>query len=246
VRFNRGSFFSGLAGVLVGVVVMAALPALAGDGDYMVLGVKNNARRATKLIGKSGMEIRSSKNIPLRLYSPEGVPPLMVTDDALVADLNADLVDGSHAGDLVRVAHAETNDVDEATVFGGNHYGYLLTTDIVAPSAGLLYVVGSAESFLSGVGPAGDTYTCDIRVNTNTVLGTARDVRVDFVDTSSTYADEGNCSTNGVKEVTTAGTYTVDLVVFSRNLSVPQALFGAASLQVLFVPFGADGTQPDL
>jgi hypothetical protein len=117
-----------LAGGLVAAVLMSVLPAAAGNGDPMILGVKNNARRATKLIGKSGFEIRSSKNIPLRLFSPEGVPPLMVTDDALVDNLNADLLDGLQAtafalsdhphdwSDLTTGVPAELADGDQDTV----------------------------------------------------------------------------------------------------------------------------------
>jgi hypothetical protein len=75
------------------------------------------------------------------------------------------------------------------------------------------------------------------------VVGSERDVRPAFVDDTHTFNNEENCSTNGVEEVA-AGSHTVDLQVTGRNTSPPQAVFGAASLQVLFVPFGANGTQP--
>jgi hypothetical protein len=155
--------------------------------------------------------------------------------------LNADRVDGFHANSLVRVAHDETDDVDETAVFGSTDNGDILSTQITAPEPGLLFIVGGVDGWLSGT-VAGDTYECGLWVNNNLVAGTFRSVTLGD-DAGHTSNGGEDCSTNGVQEVT-AGTWTVDLHVSGRNNSMPQERFDGASLQVLFVPFGADGTEP--
>ncbi len=50
--FNRGHFFSALAGLIVGVMLISALPGLAKNGDNMILGQKNNALQPTKLVSR--------------------------------------------------------------------------------------------------------------------------------------------------------------------------------------------------
>jgi hypothetical protein len=102
---NRANFTAALVGGLVVALLLAVLPASAGDGDGMILGTKNHARRVTKLIGKNGLEIRASKNIPMRLFSPDGVPPLQVNQQVLVDNLNADLVDGLDAEAFASAGH---------------------------------------------------------------------------------------------------------------------------------------------
>jgi len=101
---NRGHFLSGLAGVMVGIVVMAAIPAVATNGDYMIVGEKNNAQRATKLISKGGLVLNVGKagNPALTINVVGDTPPLQVNSSSLVANLNADLLDGMEAGAFAR------------------------------------------------------------------------------------------------------------------------------------------------
>jgi hypothetical protein len=82
-------------------------------------------------------------------------------------------------------------------------------------------------------------------VDSTDVLGSIRWVEVSKVNTSDFLeTNSENCATNGVKEVA-AGTHTVYLRIFERGgPSQMYADFHDGSLQVLFVPFGADGTQP--
>ena len=153
---------------------------------------------------------------------------------------DSDTVDGNKGIELVRVAHAETNNVDDATVFGGGDSGILLSTSITAPVAGLLFIVGSAESYVLISGADGDQYTCELSVGIAEVTGSRRFMRPAKQDPPYTNANDQNCATNGVKEVT-AGAHTVALVVGARGTSEPKAYFDGASLQVLFVPFDATG-----
>jgi len=154
---------------------------------------------------------------------------------------DADLLDGLHANGLVRVAHTETANVDEAAVFGSNEDGDILTTTITAPTAGLLFIVASTDSYVSGSGASGDLFICLLRVNDSEVTGSERAVQLSYIDATHTYNNEEDCSTNGVEEVA-AGTHHIDLQITARDTTTPQVNFDDASLQVLFVPFGADGT----
>ena len=49
--FNRGHFFSALAGLIVGALLIGALPGMAANGDNLVLGEKNTARRVRSQAG---------------------------------------------------------------------------------------------------------------------------------------------------------------------------------------------------
>jgi hypothetical protein len=165
--------------------------------------------------------------------------------DAQAAD--SDRVDGFDADGLVRVAHAATVEVNETTVFGSDSSGDVLSAQITVPVDGLLHMVGGADSYIPSVGD--DPYQCFLHVDDTEVTGSKRGVVVSrpASDAGVTHSTnyEQDCHTNGVQEVA-AGTHTVDLHVANRATSAPKALFDEASLQVLFVPFGADGTQPGL
>jgi len=262
---RSGSFVYGLAGVLVGALLVTALPALGATGDNLVVGVSNRSGRSTWLAsrGPSVLKLNNTAGNPaLDLRNGGASAPMLVDSGVVVAGFNADeldgqdstaflgaaakatdadLVDGLHANQLVRVAHTETINVDETAVFGSNNFGDILTTQITAPTAGLLFMVAGTESYLVGSGAIGDLFRCQLHVNDSEVTGSRRAVRVSVIDATHTSNDNENCSTNGVQEVA-AGTHHIDLYIINRNISSPQVYFGNASLQVLFVPFGADGT----
>ena len=57
--FDRGHFFSALAGLIVGVMLVAVLPAAADNGDPIYLGQANTAKATTRISINYGMVIRS-------------------------------------------------------------------------------------------------------------------------------------------------------------------------------------------
>jgi len=95
---NR-NLWSALAGAIVAVVLVSALPGLAANGDYMVLGQKNNALTPTKLVSRGGMvvQVGVEDRSALTLIVVGDEPPMKVNSTGLVANLNADLLDGTDA-----------------------------------------------------------------------------------------------------------------------------------------------------
>jgi len=113
VGFNRGHFFSALLGALVAVVVMAALPAVAGNGDNLVLGEKNTAKTVTRLNTRGGLRIDNFKagNPALILNVADvNTPPMLVNSTERVLNLNADLLDGWDHTDFVPTDQACTEE----------------------------------------------------------------------------------------------------------------------------------------
>jgi hypothetical protein len=235
VRLDRRSLLSGLVGGVIAAVILAALPALAGNGDPMILGTKNHARRVTKLIGKNGLEIRASKNIPLRLFAQDGVPPLQVNQEAWVQHLNADLVDGFGANELIRAAYDHVDNVDEGTLFASQDYGEPVSAWITTPGAGMLMITAGINAN-SG---AHDTWGCVLGVGGSYVPGTRRDIVNEDAGGTHTAANESDCATSGVMEVG-AGDHWVWLRAFGWDV----VDLREGSLMVLFVPFDGTGTVP--
>jgi len=112
VGFNRGHFFSALIGGLVAVIVMAALPAGAGNGDNLVMGRRNFALKPTKLTAKGGLVLKSGKvgRPPLTLEAQPGTPPMLVNSTTLVDNFNADLLDGIDSTAFAGAGHEHDTD----------------------------------------------------------------------------------------------------------------------------------------
>jgi len=108
VGFNRGHFFSALAGLIVGALLIGALPGMAANGDTMLVGQKNNAQRATKLVSKGGLHLNVGKpgNPALTINVVAPAPPMVVNSTGLVTNLNADLLDGMQASAFATPGHA--------------------------------------------------------------------------------------------------------------------------------------------
>lgn len=89
----------------VGVVVW---PAAAGDGEPLVMGEKNAAKTVTRLNTRGGLRVDNFRNgnpaLILNVADPGVTPPLQVNSDAVVPNLNADLLDGKDAGDFAPLA----------------------------------------------------------------------------------------------------------------------------------------------
>ncbi len=160
------------------------------------------------------------------------------------ADLRASAVNSAKVGDAsllaqdfapgqlpesVRSAFA----ADESLALVGVE-GNALTTTINAPTSGYLFVSAGSDVFNF---TTQDFVTCRVRVNGDIVAGSPRQIQLDGNGTEN---QEEDCATNGTLAVQ-AGTHTVDLEGAGLNANT---VFDESSLQVLFVPLGADGTQP--
>jgi hypothetical protein len=198
----RRSAAVAVAALVAGVVLGAAIPSGAGNGDTLVLGTKNHASRVTKLIGKNGLEIRSSKNIPLRLYSQPGVAPLMVNQTVAVDNLNADLVDGRHSYQLWTGVYKDSNDnLPDAA-------NWTSTQGILAPLGGATLVMSG------GVGWHNDTGAyyeggCRFKVDGTAVSGS---FRADGIGDN----ESATCTSEIATQVT-AGSHTVTFTTFSMG-----------------------------
>jgi len=99
--FSRGHFFSALLGGLVAVIVMAALPAVAANGDKLVLGEKNTARRITKVTTRNGVLFRTTlAGVPAATFEVVSGPPIAVSNPTKITRLNADYLDEWNAREL--------------------------------------------------------------------------------------------------------------------------------------------------
>jgi len=103
-------FYKGVVlGSVVAVVVLMAATALAGTGIGAVfnLGKVNTVNRTSNLSGATKGKMLQVTNkgsgAALGLKVKAGRPPLAVNSTARVKRLNADLVDGLHAGELRKV-----------------------------------------------------------------------------------------------------------------------------------------------
>jgi len=228
-----------LAGGLVGAMLMAMLPAIAATGDNMIIGRRNGAGSPTKLVSGNAittMRITNGGMAPaLDLRTNPGVPPMAVDRAAWVQNLNADLLDGRQANELVRAAFASSANLNEATIFGTGTAADLLTLQITAPHKGILLISGGVDT---GVGSGGyDEFTCLLEVDNVTVTGTRR-VTIDS-ELSGNDNGEEDCSPTGGR-VVNAGNHRVDL----RMTGWDGVEVFDASLTALFVPFTGTGGTP--
>ena len=112
--FDRGNFFSALTGLIVGVVLVAVLPAGADDGDPIYLGQANTAKATTRISVNWGMVVRSFRaGVPAATFKVSSGAPIAVSSSGLVTDLNADLLDGMEASEF-----AGSIEVDERLSIG--------------------------------------------------------------------------------------------------------------------------------
>lgn len=95
---SSGSWKSVFVGLVVGAMVFAALPVVAGVGDPLVQGKINRVNKRTVLQGNSLSTLRlintNGDGTALVLNVEAGNPPLRVNSKKKVANLNADLLDG--------------------------------------------------------------------------------------------------------------------------------------------------------
>jgi hypothetical protein len=133
----RAGVMGGVIGGVIGALLVGILsPGLAATGDPLELGTVNLAGRATVLRGPTARNLRivntSATGTALDLRVPSGSPPLSVDSSTRVRYLNADKLDGSHAGDFLKLEEFDSNknlEVDRAedadTVDGKHSFEFL-------------------------------------------------------------------------------------------------------------------------
>ena len=255
---------------MVAILAFQAIPTSeAADGDEAILGARNRSGARTFILGGGGLGVVSarsmkiaSRRVPLELDARGDTPPLRVNSTMRVDDFNADLldgmsseeflaaddkamnadkVDGLQASSLIRGAFASTDDAPEnwqaVGAAGLASEAVLIEASVDAPVDGMLQIrSGAAASFSGGLLAAADSFTCSLRVTGTDLTGTRRPVVIDD-------GESGFCETSGALFVD-AGTQTAQLVVEGGGISFGgSSTFDDASLQVLFIPFAADGAQ---
>ena len=236
-RDRRVHLRSAFVGGLIAAMTVTALPAVAAEvAAALQLGQSNTANARTTLTGAVGSANLRIVNTdpdgsPLSLVSRVGEPPMKVNRVVKVKNLNADRVDGLSAHQLVRVAHAATNNVDEA-IFGGGSSADVLTVTVKAPRAGFLVIGAAIDAF----GNVFDDFACRLAVDDTFVDGTLIASEVHAAGGDHTINGEENCSPTGVQPVA-AGTHVVDFQIISRN----SVNFSRAALWAMYVPFDGEG-----
>ena len=236
---RRTNFWTGLAGVLVGALMVSALPAIAQvaetnavPGSNFKLGQTNIVNANTALRGNSGtnLVLRNTGNgVPLNLLTNgNGKPPMVVDSRKVVKNLNADRLDFRHANELIRAEYGSMNDASDAN-------GAAVTATVTAPKPGILIMSGSIDAS----GSTDDWYSCNLTVNGTFVTGTGRVARVNNEGGDHTDNSEEDCATDGGWAVD-AGTHNVALHIGDRNT----ALLLGASVWVIWVPFDGNGNVP--
>jgi hypothetical protein len=138
---------------------------------------------------------------------------------------NANTVGGLAPSGVVRSAFAEHG---INTLVGVS--GTALTTTITAPGPGFLLIDAGSDVF----GGAADVYNCFIEVDAVQSVPSLRTSEFNAAE------NEENCTTETTVQVA-AGSHTVD---FEYTGVAATTTVDESALQVLYVPFGATGTQP--
>lgn len=229
-----GHLWSGLAGGVIAAVVFTMIPAGAATGDPVIAGEANQAAKATRLRsrGPSTLKLintRGSGGVALELVTPDGVPPLRVDQTARVLNLNADLLDGRQANQLIRGAYGT---VDKAAPQDGSAVSAVIT----APRKGLLAMSGSIDAAINA--GQSDFIECGLSVDGVEVPGTARRSYLQQ-DTTGGPNNSENCSTTGMHPVD-SGKHTVSLDISDRDYAV----FSEASVWAIYLPFDGTGDVP--
>jgi hypothetical protein len=161
-------------GVLIGIVgalaIMATSAAVAQTTGVFQLGQINNVDATSDLrgsglspqlrINRAGggaaataqsdgtaptLQVRNRRGIALNLLTPANQPPMRVSSRRLVRGLNADLLDGLHAGDVSRAL--STGPRDSTAQVTPNTNVPPGTIDSISVPAGSYLVLASAELF---------------------------------------------------------------------------------------------------
>lgn len=226
----------GISGAIVAGMVMVAIPAEGapnggGPGDPLLLSRVNQAGPMTVLKTNGGFRIlaKAPKRPPLMVFSPDSMPPLQVSSQARVENLNADLLDGFDASAFVRgsdlvAASAEANgsefvvaDVDTVVA----------SVSLTPPSAGTVMVwsSGTAQAPLEGEG-----------VDCSITTGTTVDYDVWQGWRSAASIDAGTVAGTRGFPVTGRAPFTANLVCTLEGSSASIGAVRGASMTAIFIP----------
>jgi len=226
MRLNGGNFISAVIGGLVVAVLMTAMPAAANNGDNLVLGEKNTARKVTKVTTKGGFVLRTTRAAtPAATFEVVSGPPFAVDSTTMVDGLNADLLDGRHANSLSRAAWCFTDNAPDGT-------DYSCSLSITAPLPGVLLMSGSVDFWSST--PGGDLLSCMFKEGGGEIPGSRRDI-----DLQNPGNQESDCATDAALEVS-AGL--IEITFETSSVSVNTNL-GDVGAYVLYVPFNGSGAM---
>jgi hypothetical protein len=226
---RRQFVVSMVAGMLGAMLVVSGPAAVAAIGDAIRIGQVNAGNARTTVRGDTDGALVKMVNTgggdtALQLVS-EG-PNLNVSNKKRIKRLNADRVDGFHANQLIRAAHAQSADLADAD-------GAALTVEIVAPANGIL-IMGAAVDAQGDF----DAYNCFLAVDGNPIVGSVMHSTLHFAGTVHTVNSDENCSTTG-GAVVDKGTHEVALMIGDLDLG---ALLNG-SLWAMFVPFDGTGAK---
>jgi hypothetical protein len=200
----------GLAGL---VLFAGSVGAYAANGGSLVLGHKNSATKTTTLKNKKGTA--------LSLKSKAGTAPLKVSNNTLVTNLNADLVDGLDSTALQTKGYLYTLTANQATPVSFAFPG------LPAGRYAVSYNLGAALS-------TGTAFQCFF-IDSTTITG---DLRFPMLATTGL---PGNVYFSVSGELDTAAAPQPYRLVCSSNggtITIPPPIGGGINLQsqVLFTP----------
>jgi hypothetical protein len=261
MSFDRKHFTSSLTGVLVGALLVAALPAIAASvGDPFALGEVNDLDERTDLKGEAkgaNLQIKNTGNSSaLAAKADRQAIVAKATDGPVAVNAKADRVavkikvDPGQAPIKVNATAGTATNLSADAVDG--YDANQLIRAAHAELEGLAEVPdGDGEKLsVTITAPVGgmliatgnldatyngseDRYNCSLTLDGIVVDGTAMTSSI-----SGTENSEEDCTTTGAIDVA-AGTYDVGLVASSVLAS-----FGTAALWVIFVPFDGSGATP--
>ena len=192
-----------LAGLLMGMLVMAALPSMAANDDPIYLGQKNTARKITKVRTRNGVLFETTiGGVPAATFNVVSGAPIAVNSNTLVTKLNADRLDGKHSYQLHVQSDFRSNDnLPDAQ-------NWSTTIQIHIPAGGGAAVMSGGVGWYNNTG--GD-------------YEAACKFQVDAVDVSGSFrADEANngesstCTSEALKQLT-SGFHNVTFTTFAMG-----------------------------
>lgn len=231
---RRQFVVSMVAGMLGAMLVASGPAAIAAIGDAVRIGQTNSGDARTIVRGGTSgalvkVENTSAGETALQLVSKG--PNLKLSNKKRIPKLNADRVDGFHANQLIRAAHAASTDLAEAN-------GAVLSVEIDAPANGIL-IMGATVDAQGDF----DAYECSLALGQSGVFsgslpGTVMKSTLHYAGGEHTVNSDENCSTTGATMVD-AGLHDVGLIIGNLDLGT----LHHGSLWVLFVPFDGLGQK---
>jgi hypothetical protein len=158
------------------------------------------------------LEIRASKSEALKLYTQPGVPPMMVTQDAWVWNLNADYVDGMDAAQLKSDATWVSNDDISDSINWSS-----TTKEVTVPTGGgEILMAGSVDFYNSKT--SSDWVECFFKVDDSPASLGPSTLPASSMRVYAQPSEWATCSTTAAVSKS-AGTYTVQFYTAGASVS---------------------------